>query len=250
MSIHLAWAERLARERFERDHHDLLIDEGELPRLAVLTSEHLPEGVRYSPSLPNEARNERALGRGILVGPKFFDLPDAQQRYVLDHEVGHDLADAMFRDGSAWEITGMSGDIQEDIADLYATLIHDPQDAQRWPEAAALVKAKAQEYGMTLRSIAMPSWRPFEADDWTRAADYVIASDTGSRQSGYEIYVDGWVQARLFSLEEAQQWAANDAAQDLSWLRIRMPKVTVNHPTLGPTTRFTEPKQIWVADRA
>lgn len=175
--------------------------------LKTAAGERLPDGVSYDPHLPNEARNERALGKGIKVGPKFFERTEQEQRYILAHEDGHDLADAMFRDGSAWELANLptpSGpvhDIQEDISDLYADLIIDPQDAQRWPEAAELVARKAKEHGFKTASAGPGPGRTDSAkqdkisdevvEDLMRKGGFSVTTHGSVPRSGWMVSIPG-----------------------------------------------------------
>lgn len=79
----------------------------------------------------------------ILIGPKFFDLPDDGRQNVLDHEAGHAVSDQMLADGRAFklqdagaftglfdghEVQGINGHITpgENAAEAYAVYKEDP----------------------------------------------------------------------------------------------------------------------------
>jgi len=109
----------------------------------------------YNPDLTSEARNV-GLGK-YEVGPKFLLLPPDVRAHVLKHEEGHDLSDAMLRDGSAWALVddpemlpggSLNGQTTpgEVIAEAYAVMHSEPKWlGEKFPKLAGLVKRKMAE---------------------------------------------------------------------------------------------------------
>lgn len=95
---------------------------------------------------------------------------------------------------------------------------------------------------------AATSWRGYAATDWWNAADIVIGGDSGqARRRSFEVYVLGDIKQIVEGLAMAQQWVRDHYSGNIEFTRMVLPKVTVNHP-LGPTTEFTDPKVVYVAD--
>lgn len=93
--------------------------------------------------------------------------------------------------------------------------------------------------------ISMPSWRGYTQEDWWNDYDAVIASDSGSRMSNFEVWTFGEQIARHFYLDDAKS-EVEDIYGKLDWEKIVLPRVKVKHPTLGETEEFTEAKTIYV----
>ena len=92
---------------------------------------------------------------------------------------------------------------------------------------------------------ALPSWRPYQADQWWLADDAVVASDRGGTRSNFDVYTFGRQVATRHSLLEAKAFL-EDVYGPLTWSQVRLPKVEVPHP-LGRTEEFTDPTTIYTA---
>lgn len=103
--------------------------------------------------------------------------------------------------------------------------------------------------GSTVPGVFGSTWRGFTADDappWMMA-DFVILSQRRGRQRYYEVFTFGRNWRNFERLEEAK--AAVEAEHGpLTWRQKTMPKVWVEHYYFGPTTEFTDPLVVYLAD--
>lgn len=125
----------------------------------------IPTRIEFDETLPNEARSEGLYDR-IVIGPKFLELPDDDVRqYVLAHEIGHTISDAMLEDGSAWrmldegafigefdgrEVDGINGAHTpgENLAEAYAAFTTAPEWLkEHYPAAYEGIKGAVDRYG-------------------------------------------------------------------------------------------------------
>ena len=123
--------------------------------------EMLGDRLEYREHHHSEASNENGK---IVIGRKFLDLPDANQDFVIAHELGHNVDDALLSDPkTAWvwkdeswadkDGTPLGGPQQtpgERIADAYGVAYTgDLESAHRWP-AILHVAAEAKVRGMPI----------------------------------------------------------------------------------------------------
>jgi hypothetical protein len=107
--------------------------------------------------------------------------------------------------------------------------------------------------GLSLVSVgwkqAMPtSWRPFVQSPFWDEHDVVITSEGGaSGRKQFEVYVQGRHFANRPRLSEAKA-AVESAYGELGWRIKRLTKTMTDHHWFGPTTEFSSPTTIWVAD--
>ncbi len=140
--------------------------------------EDLPKGVGFRPG----SRHEAEVTRGFLeVGPKFFDLPPESRAHVLRHEYGHDLADLMLQDQSAFELADQGafgpklpdGTLKginyqptpaENVAEAYALLSGSDWTWLRnhYPQAFEAVGRRAIEEGFPIHPGARVALTPRE----------------------------------------------------------------------------------------
>ena len=86
------------------------------------------------------------------------------------------------------------------------------------------------------------------ADAYWDAYDVTIASDGGpSGRKAYEIHVGGKPFANRPSLAEAKT-AVEEEFGPQEWRTVRTDKMVANHYHYGPSTEWTAPTTIWVAD--
>lgn len=74
---------------------------GEVPSKEEILSgnaKYLGRTLVYRPDIHEEANHTSS--DHIEIGPKFFERNDGMQRYILAHEVAHELADEYFMDNS------------------------------------------------------------------------------------------------------------------------------------------------------
>ena len=129
--------------------------------------------IRYKPSLPVEASYSSG---DILVGPKFFELPEANRRFVVAHEIGHsfdsDLVDEFpdLMDPVSWEdaegvvFGGPATNAYERVADAYAALglPEGKVEKERWP-VFSVVEEYARRRGFPLALTA--AYNPLQPRD-------------------------------------------------------------------------------------
>jgi tRNA nucleotidyltransferase (CCA-adding enzyme) len=144
--------EALAEAEFEHLH-----PRGRLGRFV----EKLGDRLEYREHHHSEASN---IGGKIVVGRKFLDLPERTQDFVVAHELGHDLDDALlldpktqwvwdaeqWKDAEGMPLGGPTARPGERIADAYAVAYTGGVgDAKRWP-AILRVAAEARERGLPI----------------------------------------------------------------------------------------------------
>ena len=92
---------------------------------------------------------------------------------------------------------------------------------------------------------AMPSWRALQGSDFWNQYDAVILPDIGSRRPSFEVYTYGHPFGHYPTLEAAKS-AMEAVYGNLPWQKMALPEQIVDHPTLGPTSEFTDPKHCYV----
>lgn len=97
--------------------------------------------------------------------------------------------------------------------------------------------------------LAFPtSWRPFTLEHYWLEHDVVISSEGGgSGRRQFEVHVLGRHFANRQRLDDAKE-AVEKKYGPLQWRAVRLDKVQTDHRFYGPTTEFTSPTTIWVAE--
>jgi hypothetical protein len=90
------------------------------------------------------------------------------------------------------------------------------------------------------------SWRPYSLNAWWTQYDAAVGSD-GGRTPSWDIYTYGELVATRPSYTEAQAYL-EAIYGPLPWRRVTLPRIKVEHPSLGLTDAFSVPGVIWVVD--
>ena len=105
-------------------------------------------------------------------------------------------------------------------------------------------------YGGSLHTAMPTSWRPLVAEPYWTQYDVTISSEGGAGgRKQFEIHVNGAPFANRSRLDEAKA-AVEKVYGPLQWRQVRLDKMEANHYFFGPSTEWTSPTTIWVADLA